>query len=200
MEDVKKEIEELRALVDKQRVMLAKTAQQVVQLQVRETKREVAAIPAPADVGGVSGLETADFATNEDLVQLVGELQGQLTLLEDKAIARTKNSHVSLDTDVLEALPNLDGTFPADFPANVAEFRALGDDSIVELARFYELVAPSVEEQAKWDLYLSGKSDSAELKQDEALMGAEGLDESTVEGLWGELAIFLGVNHLKRDI
>lgn len=199
MEELKTQIADLQAQLDKQRLLIAKTAQQLIQVQVKATQTEIRNIPTPADA--ISGdLDTSDFATNEDLVQLVAELQGQLTLLDDKSIIRTKNSHVKEDTDLLDPLPNLDGTLPDEFPASVAEFNALGDDSIVQLARFYELVPPNVDEQAKWDLYLNGQSNSSELKDDEILIGAEGVDELTVEGLWSQLAVFLGISHLKRDI
>lgn len=202
MEELKTQIAELQAQMDKQRLMLAETAQQLIQLQVKETQKEIRDIPTPSNAisGDSDGLDSADFATNEDLVQLVAELQGQLTLLDDKSIIRTCNSHVVEDTDPIEPLPNLDGTLPDDFPKIVAEFTSLGDDSIVQLARFYELVPPNVEEQAKWDLYLNGQSNSSELKEDEILIGAEGIDENTILGLWNQLAIFLGVSHLKRDI
>lgn len=199
MEALQKQVDELTAVVEKQKMMLAQTAAQLMKLQMSLAQKDLKNIPNPADA--VDPGHSDDFATNEDLVQLVGELQGQLTLLEDKAVMRTANSHATEDTDTLISIPNLDGELPAEFfPANVAEFRALDDDAIVQLARFYELMPASVEEQAKWQLFLDGQAKQPDLAGDEELIGSEGVDEQTVLKLWDELALFVGVSHLKRDI
>lgn len=205
-EDVQNQINDLRAQVVKQRDIIAKTAQQLLSLQVKDTKKQMDSIPDP--FSGLSGktrttpaIDTSDFATNEDLVQLVGELQGQLNLLEQKSILRTVNSHQHKDSDVLLALPNLDGDMPASevFPHSVTEFANLGDDQIVQLCKFYQLLPPTLEERAKMQAFVEGKITSPnDPLNDEYEPPADDYPPETLAELFVELANFLGVSHVKK--
>ncbi|GMM28287.1 Mrp8 protein [Martiniozyma asiatica (nom. inval.)] len=204
IKELQEQIVALQQELKKQKSILTKTTTELLQMQVNAAKKQMDAIPNPTTVmaNATANFDPADFATNDDLVQLVGELQGQLQLLDDKSLLRVKNSHATNANEEyqLTPLPNEDGTLPPLdlFPKNVAEFVDLGDDQTVELGRFYGLVTKTEEEQAKLELYLEGKSDSMTLNGEE-LMGAEGLDEDAVKNIWSDLAIFLGLGHLKRD-
>lgn len=72
-DDITTQIKELTALVNKQNEVIAKTGKQVLELQMKDVRTKMANI----DMKPVK-VETEDFATNEDIVQLVGELQIQL--------------------------------------------------------------------------------------------------------------------------
>lgn len=205
IEDLQEQINDLKSQVVKQRAIIAKTAQQMLSMQVKDTKQHMDSIPDPLGLGGAGGaaaaVDTADFATNEDLVQLVGELQGQLNLLEQKSVLRTVNSHQHRDSDVLLALPNLDGDMPASevFPHSVAEFVNLGDDVVVQLCKFYQLLPPTLEERARMQAFVEGKIASP----NEPLNGdyeppADDYPPETLAELFVELANFIGVSHIKK--
>lgn len=202
--DLQKQIDDLKSEIVKQRNIIAKTAQQMLSLQVGETKKQMDAIPDPISISGGnanSGIDTSDFATNEDLVQLVGELQGQLNLLEQKSVLRTVNSHQTKDEQIILPLPNLDGDMPISeiFPHSIAEFRDIGDDLIVSLCKFYQLLPPTLEERAKMQAFIEGKINSPNDKLIEDFEPpADDYPPETIDELYVELANFLGVSHIKR--
>lgn len=202
-QDLQSQINDLKSQVVKQRDIIAKTAQQMLALQVKDTKKQMDAIPDPFSLSGLSNnVDTSDFATNEDLVQLVGELQGQLNLLEQKSILRTVNSHQLKETDILIPLPNVDGDMPISeiFPHSIAEFSDLSDDVIIELCKFYQLLPPTLEERAKMQAFEEGKiaSPNDPLNADYE-PPADDYPPEIVNELFSELANFLGVSHIKRD-
>lgn len=202
-QDLQSQINDLKSQIVKQRDIIAKTAQQLLALQVKDTKKQMDAIPDPFSLSGKSNnIDTSDFATNEDLVQLVGELQGQLNLLEQKSILRTVNSHQLKETDILLPLPNVDGDMPISeiFPHSIAEFADLSDDVIIELCKFYQLLPPTLEERAKMQAFEEGKiaSPNDPLNADYE-PPADDYPPETVNILFSELAKFLGVSHIKRD-
>lgn len=204
IEELQEEIKDLKSEIVKQRGIIAKTAQQLLALQVKDTKKQMDAIPNPLDSldNKNSNIDTTDFATNEDLVQLVGELQGQLNLIEQKSISRTANSHLNKETDELFALPNVDGEFPAVeiFPRIISEFSNLGDDAIIDLCKFYQLLPPTLEERAKMQAFVEGKiaSPNDPLNKDYE-PPADDYPPETINELYNELANFLGISHIKRS-
>ncbi|KAG0678599.1 hypothetical protein C6P40_003805 [Pichia californica] len=205
IEELQDQINDLKSQVVKQRDIIAKTAQQLLALQVRDTKKQMDSIPNPLNTitnnNNSNNIDTTDFATNEDLVQLVGELQGQLNLLEQKSISRTANSHLKKDTDEIFALPNVDGEFPISeiFPHNITEFSNLGDDLVIELCKFYHLLPLTLEERAKMQAFSEGKIASLNdpLNKDYE-PPADDYPPETINELYSELANFLGVSHIKR--
>jgi len=208
IEDLQEQINDLKSQVVKQRAIIAKTAQQMLSMQVKDTKQHMDSIPDPLGLAGskektaaTAPVDTSDFATNEDLVQLVGELQGQLNLLEQKSVLRTVNSHQHRDSDVLLALPNLDGDMPPSeiFPHSVAEFVNLGDDLVVQLCKFYQLLPPTLEERARMQAFVEGKiaspNDPLNADYDPP---ADDYPPETLAELFVELANFIGVSHIKK--
>lgn len=201
LEELEKELAELKGQLAKQKTLVAKTAEQVLSIQVKDTKKKLDEVPNPL-VPNAAAIDTSDFATNEDLVQLVGELQGQLNILEQKSVLRTVNSHQHKESDVLIPLPNLDGEMPIAeiFPHSVAEFANLGDDLIVQLCKFYQLLPVTLEERAKMQAFVEGKiaSPNDPLNKDYE-PPADDYPPDTIEQLYSELADFLGVSHIKRE-
>jgi hypothetical protein len=203
-EDLQKQIDDLKAQLVKQTGVIAKTAQQVLSMQVQDTKKKMDAVPNPLTLAssGNPNIDTSDFATNEDLVQLVGELQGQLNLLEQKSVLRTVNAHQNQDTDIVVPLPNLDGDLPDSevFPHSIAEFKALADDTIVFLCKFYQLLPVTLEERATMQAFVEGKISSPNdpLNKDYEAP-AEDYPPETIDELYTELANFIGVSHIKRE-
>lgn len=201
-ETVKKlqeQIDDLKKQLTKQHNIVVKTAQQVLAMQVKDTKKQVDAIPNPGTIA-TGGIDTTEFATNEDLVQLVGELQGQLNLLEQKSVLRTINAHQSKDEDILVPLPNVDGVMPIKdvFPHSIAEFKALPGETILHLSKFYQLLPPTLEERAKMQAFIDGKIESPNAPTDYDAP-AEDYPPETINEMFSELADFLGISHIKRD-
>ena len=89
---LRSQVEELQQLVKKQNLLISKTGQSVLELQLAKQKTDVEEFDSKY-AGGKSKTvashgDTTDFATNEDLVQLVGELQGQLDSIEERSVRR----------------------------------------------------------------------------------------------------------------
>ena len=187
------QLDDIKGQLAKQAKLLAKTAQQVLSLQVSSTRKDLNQIPDP-----IPNSDNTDYATNEDLVQLVGELQGQLNLLEQKSSSRTANAHLSNDTDEIIILPNLDGDLPDKeiFPKTIADFAAISDDTIIFLCSFYQLLPPTLEERAAMQAFIEGKVKSPNV---EFKPSADEYPPETIDTLYKELAIFLGLSHIKRD-
>ncbi|GMM45911.1 Mrp8 protein [Pichia kluyveri] len=187
------QLDDIKGQLAKQAKLLAKTAQQVLSLQVSSTRKDLNQIPDP-----IPNSDNTDYATNEDLVQLVGELQGQLNLLEQKSSSRTANAHLSNDTDEIIILPNLDGDLPDKeiFPKTIADFAAISDDTIIFLCSFYQLLPPTLEERAAMQAFIEGKVKSPNV---EFKPSADEYPPETIDTLYKELSIFLGLSHIKRD-
>lgn len=198
VEELTKQVEELSLIVKKQQTLLQKTGQQVLSLQVDAQKKRVEDFE-PTSLSGkgkttkrVSALESTDFATNEDLVQLVGELQGQLEILEERSIRRLINSQKK-DTENLALVLNHDGEQPPLelFPSNIEEFTKIKDEELVQLARFYELLPPTAEERAQFEDFVEGKTESPE-NPDLKITAASYTKEDLVEA-FDSIARFIGV-------
>lgn len=180
MSDIQQRIDQLEKLVEKQGALLAKTGQQLVQLQVLDVKARMKLIDDvqrqlnPQDkLKGVDDLDLTDYVTNEDLVQMVGELQGQLDGIEDRSIRRVYNLTTK---GSIAPLSNRDGELPTEdllgfkFPATVAEFEKLPKIDIIQLALFYEVLVP--------DTRIESLAQAAKLDDPEAVKKA--LEEKTL--------------------
>lgn len=201
LEALEKEIGALKAIVSKQKDLLAKTGQQVLSLQVKNTKQQLDAIPPPPSL--TPAIDTSDFATNEDLVQLVGELQGQLDILEEKSVLRGINVRQDNDDDLIVPLPNVDGDLPSSevFTKTVAEFKAISDDTLIELCRFYQLLPQTAELEARIQAFVDGEISKEELdRKDDFHPPAHDYTQEQLNGYFKDLAEFLGVSHLKREV
>lgn len=155
VESLTEQLKELALLVKKQNEVISKTGEQVLTLQVENTKTRVGHFGSKPSAKRSPSIDTSDFATNEDLVQLVGELQGQLDVLEERSIRRLINSKKT-GNELLAPLLNQDGEEPPVelFPGTLAEFKDLSDEDLVKLARFYELLPPTAAERAKFEEFV----------------------------------------------
>lgn len=172
--ELKKRIYQLEQLVQKQNKIITKTGQNVLELQVDKQRQSIGGLASTSTYHGtdrLSRLDTTDFVTNDDIVQLVGELQIELNNIEERSIRRMINANKSKPTDILAPLPNPDGetpTFkPADssydfdfFPRTVNDFVRIDDLDLIKLAKFYECVPPTLNDKLELDKFLDEKIDS----------------------------------------
>ncbi|CEP62072.1 Mrp8p LALA0_S04e07118g [Lachancea lanzarotensis] len=204
---LKTQVEELQQLVKKQNLLISKTGQSVLELQVAKQKSDVEDFDSQYtgfNKKGKSGSavhdDTTNFATNEDLVQLVGELQGQLESIEERSIRRLVNSTKVDKKDYLAPLPNSDGETPKTtegfFPRSLGDFETVSDVDLFRLAKFYELLAPSLKEQEKFDDYLEGKLDNfhvGDLPEADIKKELENFSPDQLIETFNDVARFLGV-------
>ncbi|CCH40853.1 hypothetical protein BN7_387 [Wickerhamomyces ciferrii] len=189
VEELTNQVNDLTLLVKKQSQLLSKTGEQVLSLQVKSQKESIDNFD-PKSLRGSSSrvskkipqLDTTDFATNEDLVELVGELQGQLDVIEERSIRRLVNSHKK-STDILAPQLNHDGEEPPleIYPKNVEEFTKISDSNLVQLARFYEALPPTEAEKREFEAFVEGKSDKVQessIKVDASSYSKDDLDEA----------------------
>ena len=114
IKDLVAQVESLTAKVKKQSQVITQTGQQVLEIQLAAQKQKIQDIPDPQAIlnGGagnlkqVEAIEEADYAINEDIFQLVGELQGQLDLLEERSIRRGINLTKTNANDLLAPFPD----------------------------------------------------------------------------------------------
>lgn len=204
-EDLAAKVAELTALVTKQSQTLAQTGKQVLELQMKDIKTKMASMDAkPAKI------DTEDFATNEDIVQLVGELQGQLDHMEDRNIKRIANSAVTATSDratPIAPLSTRDGEpAPLLFPRTVGALQDLLPIELLRLCDYYELIEPAEPE----DLSSLLKNEEMLLEQAQQLFAPQKqdiLEEERVQQLspeevneiFDEFARFIGVR-LRRGL
>ncbi len=198
VEQLTQQVNELSLLVKKQSQLLTKTGEQVLHLQVKSQREGVEDFDPKSLSGKASqrrkapNFDTTDFATNEDIVQLVGELQGQLEVIEERSIRRLVNSQKKTG-DVLAPQLNNDGEEPPLelYPKDIEAFTKINDETLVQLARFYEVLPPTEEERAKFEDFVEGKSDNleAEVKIDASRYSKDDLNEA-----FDKLARTLGLN------
>lgn len=173
------ELEELKRLVGKQSVLLAQTGKRVMELQMQAAKEK-------------PRFDPEDYATNDDIVQLVTELQGQLDFLEDRNVARVNNSHAS----ALMPLCSRDGVPPSNFPKTVEEFEAIAPVDLLTMADFYDLVVEPAPEDVQERLK-RGELDVAEaqklLERPDLEQRAKELSTSEINDIFDEVARFIGV-------
>ncbi|AAS51274.1 ACR047Cp [Eremothecium gossypii ATCC 10895] len=200
-EALKKQVEELQALVKRQSVLITKTGQSVLELQVSKQKHDMANLDEKfLPKGGAGKFDTTDFATNEDLVQLVGELQGQLDTMEERSVRRLVNSTKSEEKDFLAPLPNADGEIPdvkdGVFPLTLGDFESLDNVKLYKLAKFYELLPPTLREQEKFEEFLEGKVENFHISETpDADIEAEvkRLTEEQLNDIFNDIARYLGL-------
>lgn len=178
-EDLNAKIDELFALVHKQNEIIANTGRQLMEMQIKDVKTKMATMDVKPQT-----IDTEDFATNEDIVQLVGELQSQLDFLEDRTIKRVFNSHLDNNSDDTAQIAPLGNKFgepaPLVFPKTVSELKAITPATLVQLAEYYELIEES-EPSAELEEIIKSETLS---KEDAAkLLGPSQLDATIDEKL-----------------
>ncbi|VEU19720.1 DEKNAAC100233 [Brettanomyces naardenensis] len=204
------QINELKLQVGKQRKVLAETAQQLLGLQLKQSREQLAAIPNPdpASVlasegsrGSTTSLDNTDFATNEDLVQLVSELQGQLTILDQRSYNRVSNSLLTEDDEEILPLPDVDGNFaPKDiYPGTVREFKDLSAEKLIKLSSFYELLPETAEEEARMKAFIAGKITSPNVPPEEFQPKADDYSSETLDKLYEDFRKFIGVRFKRHS-
>lgn len=192
------QVKELTELVQKQSKVLAQTGKQVMEMQLKDVKSKMSQMDTKPQK-----IDTEDFVTNEDIVQLVGELQGQLDYLEDRTIKRAFNSHLTENSsraDKVAPLCNRDGDpAPEYYPATLGDVLALDSEQLLRLCEFYELIlenepdpelqnilkADSLTEEGARRLFASNE---ASVQQRLELLTKEDADE-----LFDEFARYIGV-------
>ncbi|KAG7813235.1 hypothetical protein KL921_000781 [Ogataea angusta] len=206
LEELKNEVDELKELVARQSKVISRTGEQLLRFQVRQTDRELNSIDVPkvgpdGTVTKQGQIDASDFATNDDIVQLVGELQGQLNILEQRSLRRTINSGLSNDTDLIAPVLNSDGDEPPEtiYPKTLKEFRDLSDDSVLSLCHFYELLPPTLEEEAKLRAFMEGKIKSPNVDPSEFKPSSADYSREVLDGLYDDLARFLGLKFRKTE-
>lgn len=197
---LKQQVAELQELVKRQTLIISKTGQNVLELQVSKQRSDVDSFGKPSGKSNIAQLETADYATNEDLVQLVGELQGQLETIEERSIRRLVNSGKTDAKDLLAPLPNADAEIPVVdtglFPRSLGEFEHISDVALFKLAKFYELLPPSLKEQEQFENFLEGKVEEfhiSELKDEEVKKELEKYSSDQLEDVFNDVARYLGL-------
>lgn len=198
---LKQQVAELQELVKRQSLIISKTGQNVLELQVSKQRSDVNSFGKPAATkSSVAQLESADYATNEDLVQLVGELQGQLETIEERSIRRLVNYSKTDSKDLLSPLPNADAEIPVVgdglFPRSLGDFENLSNVALFRLAKFYELMPPSLKEQEHFENFLEGKVEEfhiSELKDEEVKKELEKYSSDQLEDIFNDVARYLGL-------
>ncbi|WLF80556.1 mitochondrial ribosomal protein [Lodderomyces elongisporus] len=199
MSNAEDRIARLEALVEKQSKLIATTGQRLLELQVHDVKSKMSQISSSE--GQSSKLDSDEFITNEDVVQLVTELQTQLDFLEDRSMRRTHNSTLKEDTEKLAPLSNRDGDFPEfSIPITFGDFKALSKEGVLRMGLFFEIILPSEGEisetlskstDTKNDLInLAKNKDISELMNN--------FDDEQVDDVYDELARYFGIKHRRR--
>ncbi|KAH3679680.1 hypothetical protein WICMUC_000820 [Wickerhamomyces mucosus] len=204
IEELQIKIKALEELVAKQTKLISRTGEQVLNLQVQSTSDKVARFN-PYSLTGEQPIKkpskfskhesTEDYATNEDLVQLVGELQGQLDLIEERSIRRLINSNKK-PSDNLAPLFNHDGEEPdlSLYPKDIEALIKIEDINLIKLARFYELLPPTQEERSKFEEYLEGKRENPDLEEVEKEIKIDDYSKEELIEAFDRLARFIGVD------
>ena len=170
LESIKAELDSLALLLHRNTKAVAETGRRVLHMESGDrtshghisdpTSRIRDSADSDDEDEGVAGKQ-GEIVANEDLVQLVSELQGQLDLLDSRSIRRSANAFASKDTDFVAALPGTDGHIPGEtatpsgekeesestlpktlFPKTVGDFKALSRKDVEAWLRYYELLPP----------------------------------------------------------
>ncbi|CCF59764.1 hypothetical protein KAFR_0H03540 [Kazachstania africana CBS 2517] len=199
LETLKKQIADLHELVKKQSLIITKTGQNVLQLQLEKQRADVNKL-GPTQPKVPIDFDSTDFASDQDLVDLVAELQGELNIVDERAIRRTANSTKTKATDIIAPLPNADGETPtvkdSFFPITLKDFISISDVNLVRVAKFYERLPPTVEEQQRIDNYLEGKVQDLSISQpsDESILKElQDYSKDEVDDMFNDVARYLGL-------
>lgn len=203
IESLKKQIEDLHDIIKKQNELITKTGKNVLELQIEKQRADVKSFGTPKN-SSQGGFDSTDFATNDDLVELVGELQGELSLIEERSIRRSVNSIKIKPEDILAPLPNADGDIPSIkddfFPTTLKEFENLADIKLFRLAKFYERLPPSAKEQENLEKYLDGKMEAmhvSDLTDSDIEKELKHYTKVQIDDIYNEVARYLGL-HARR--
>lgn len=192
---LEEQLSELKEMVQKQSKLLAQTGKQLMELQLKDVKNRMAGMETKAPA-----IDPEDFASNEDIAQLVFEVLNQLDYLEDRNVARTYNGHILSLSPVetkIAPLPSKDGELaPSIFPATVQDLLDLKAIEVIELCEFYDLF---VDESETNENDLSATSPEEVLK----MINAEGKisaqdrllasSEEDVKKIFDEFTRYIGV-------
>lgn len=178
-EDIHQKINELSARVQKQSEVIAQTGKQLIEMQVRNVKNSMALTdPKP------QAIDTEDFVTNEDIVQLVGELQSQLDYLEDRTVRRAFNTHIDGSSATSSKIAPLSNRYgepaPPEYPATVEDLQNISPDNLLLLAEYYELI---VDNEPNPELEKIMNSDTFTKEDAEKLLGPAQLDKTIEDKL-----------------
>ncbi|CAI4044553.1 hypothetical protein SKDZ_11G0740 [Saccharomyces kudriavzevii ZP591] len=204
---LQKQISELQDLVKKQSLIISKTGERVLELQVAKQKNAVSDFDSKFSKsiskksGSTAQFDATDFATNEDLVELVKELQGELNFIEERSIRRLVNSMKKGDDDVIAPLPNADGDIPDTsdgvFPKSLKEFRDIADLKLIRLAKFYERLPPTLKEQEDFENFLEGKVEAFHINEttdEEVSKELEKFSKNELDDAFNDVARYLGLS------
>ncbi|XBW35732.1 hypothetical protein QEN19_001302 [Hanseniaspora menglaensis] len=194
LKSLQQQIDQLTNLVEKQNKIILSTGEKLMQIQLQQQKDKHNSLESNSN-----GVETNDseFVKNEDIVQLVGELQGQLLTLDYKSFSRVANSKRSTE-QTLEIIPNHDGEFPSEniYPSNKKEFYEYDDLKIYILAKFYELIPESKNIDAD-DVFIKYFTDLTVEDSEKILLKSEMKlllpEKADRDELFNKLAVYLGV-------
>lgn len=199
LENLKKQVNDLQALVQKQNLLISKTGKNVLELQIARQKVDVDNFgAAKAQVN--AQFDSTDFATNEDLVQLVAELQGELNVLEERSIRRLVNSTKTDPEATLAPIPNADGEFPSltdkMFPHSLKEFENIDDKGLYRLAKFYEKLPLTLKEHEDFEKVLEGKLDElhiSKVSDEDVEKELKKISKEELNEAFNEVARYLGL-------
>ncbi|CAI4034629.1 hypothetical protein SMKI_11G0770 [Saccharomyces mikatae IFO 1815] len=207
IELLQKQVSELQELVKKQSLIISKTGERVLELQVSKQKHDVSDFDSKFSKsvskksGSTAQFDATDFATNEDLVELVKELQGELNFIEERSIRRLVNSLKKEDNDVVAPLPNADGDIPVIsdgiFPKSLKEFKNISDLNLVRLAKFYERLPPTLKEQEDFENFLEGKVEAFHINEttdEEISKELEKFSKDDLDDAFNDVARYLGLS------
>ncbi|CUM47869.1 uncharacterized protein AC631_04424 [Debaryomyces fabryi] len=212
LEQLHDQVQSLSKVVEMQSQLIAKTGKQLMDIQVKDVKSKMNADTEKSS-SKAANVDMDDYATNEDIIQLVGELQGQLDMLEDRNIRRTINSHLSSkDKDGLIApIANKDGDDPQEdvFPATIGDLLSLSKYDIVQLCEFYELVIP-MDQQEHLKEFLENNNEMVDMEGAKRLLevGAdnatlkervEAYSDKQIDELFDILTRFIGVRARRSE-
>lgn len=204
---LEEKVASLTSLVEKQSKVIANTGKQILLFQVNDVKTKMSQMETKPN----TDVDLSDYITNDDIVQLVSELLGQLDALEDRNIGRIYNIQLTeKDTSKKVApLTNKDGDLPSSdiFPNTVGDYLTIKDAQILQLCEFYELIITnddkdninkfiedgnmSLEEAQK---LLQGNSGEANIEKKLLELSSEQINE-----LHDELSRYLGLKFRKSD-
>lgn len=209
--ELKKRIYQLEQLVQKQNKIITQTGQNVLELQMDKQRQSVSDLNLSSNNdhnnsnnnNNINGsrsrnrstsnnknsnrfvdFDTTDFVTNEDLVQLVGEIQIELNNIEERSIRRMINCNKADLKDVLAPLPNPDGDTPCIqtgnnhkdeyryeydyefFPRTVNDFVNITDLNLIKLAKFYECLPATLQDRLELNKFLDEKIENLSTSTD----------------------------------
>ncbi|CAK9441388.1 uncharacterized protein LODBEIA_P52560 [Lodderomyces beijingensis] len=201
MSSLEDKVKQLESLVEKQSKLIASTGQKLLELQVDHVKSKMAQLDT-AKPAASTQLDTDDYVTNEDVVQLVTELQSQLDFLEDRTLRRTYNASLREDTEKIAPLSNKDGDFPTfSIPETFGGFKTLKRQQILKMGVFYEIILPNENEITETLANGSAsKNDIIDLASNKDVSQLEAqFDEDQTNEVYDELARYFGLKHRRRS-